>query len=269
MSDPLAGQREAGRCLVCDADVDPGEPGALVQRFAQEGLPTVHYCAEHAHRATTRPPRASRPKVVEEADPPEGQTVRVVDGELRLTPEQRKAFFAGRWPELVGTGKPPELTKLRYELSDRLALTVRVHRSRKGWRLEPTIHDDRDERYFLLASSTGLAVDERGRPLEAVPPEEDIGYTRNPKREAIVDASPAVRPDVQNVLDMRARLHDSEYDREQRAEREAERDLQRVQAEVRELAKRAVRMGVDPMVAMAPIAKAIERAQRELSEEAA
>lgn len=68
-----------------------------------------------------------------------------------------------------------------------------------------------------------------------------------------------------NVIEIGARLKAAE----RRDEKAAEEDLRRVQAEVRELAKRAQKMGVDPLHALAPVAKAIREAQDELTGEAA
>lgn len=260
---------QLGECLICGEPV-LGEPGAMVRTVGDR---REVYCAQHAHRYRKRPKRErnpARPRQVKPEEIPAGQSVAIIDGEICLTAEQRKEFFAGRWPELAGLGKPPEIVRHRYELSDRLAFTVSIpRRTRKGWRLEVTIHDDREERYFLLRTGSGLALDERGRPLDEMPPEEDIGYTRNPKREGVIDPEPGVRPDIQNVLVMRAKLQDHGYDRDHRAEQEAERHLQRAQAEVRELVKRAVHLGVDPALALARVVKAVEESHDELEDRAA
>lgn len=195
--------------------------------------------------------------------------MKITAGKIKLSADERAAFFARDWPELAGSGKPPQLTERHYALSSRLSFTVRlIHRTRKGWRLEYDVIDDREERFMLLPSATSFPTDERGQPLEGLPPEEEIGYTRNPKRRTI-DELPAVRPDVQNVIGMRSRLSDTQRRRLDDAEVEAERDLQRFQAELRELTKRAAKMGVDPLHAMAPVARAIREAQDALDEKAA
>lgn len=257
-----------GNCLICGETV-LGEPGAMVRTVGDQ---REVYCAQHAHRYRKRPKRErnpARPRQVKPEEIPAGQSVAIIDGEICLTAEQRKEFFAGRWPELAGLGKPPEIVRHRYELSDRLAFSVSIpRRTRKGWRLEVTIHDDRDERYYLLRTGSGLAVDERGRPLDEMPPEEDIGYTRNPKRKGVIDPEPGVRPDIQNVLVMRAKLQDATYDSEERQGDQVERDLRRLNDQLRDLARRAVKLGVDPTITLAPIARQID-AQHEGLDDAA
>ncbi len=191
--------------------------------------------------------------------------MKITAGKIKLSADERAAFFARDWPELAGSGKPPQLTERHYALSSRLSFTVRlIHRTRKGWRLEYDVTDDREERFHLLPTATSFPTDERGQPLEGLPPEEEIGYTRNPKRTTI-DPLCAVPPNVQNVLSMRAKLSDTQRRRDDDPEAEAERDLQRVQAEVRALAKRATRLGIDPLIALAPVARAIEQSHEELA----
>ena len=72
--------------------------------------------------------------------------MKIANGKIKLSAGERRAFFACDWPNLAGSGKPPELTQRHYTLSSRLSFTVtKVHRLPPGWRFESDVHDDREE----------------------------------------------------------------------------------------------------------------------------
>lgn len=134
-----------------------------------------------------------------------------MDKRLKLTAGQRRAFFAGEWPVLAGDGLAPVSAGYVHRLSSRLSLTVeRVHIRKGRWRLEYSVLDDRDERFYLVPMMTSLErmakapLGDDGLP-EMGPPEEDLGYTRDPRR-VRADEGPALRPDLQTVIEMRSRL---------------------------------------------------------------
>lgn len=55
--------------------------------------------------------------------------MKVENGKIKLSAKERSAFFACDWPNLAGSGKPPELLQDHYPLSSRLSFTVRrIHR---------------------------------------------------------------------------------------------------------------------------------------------
>lgn len=68
----------------------------------------------------------------------------------------------------------------------------------------------------------------------------------------------------QTVISMQAHARWTEHQREENAEQETQRDLQRVNAELRELVKRAVKMGIEPTQVIAPIAREIEAQHKDL-----
>lgn len=191
--------------------------------------------------------------------------MRVVDGKVKLSARERSAFFAGNWPELADQGKPPELTERHYALSSRLSFTVRgIHRTKKGYRLEYDVVDDREERFHLLPASASFPTDERGQPLADMPPEEEIGYTRNPKRR-VVDDLPTVRPDTQKVLAMRSRLSRAQTD--SRQEEMFERQCKNFANAIRGMGREAAKSGVDAGTLLAPLLKEYEaRLAEEMNE---
>jgi hypothetical protein len=181
--------------------------------------------------------------------------------ELRLTRQQRAAFFAGNWPRLAGKGAAPVKAGYTCQLSTRLSFEViRVHHKRGRWRLEYQVTDDRDQRYWLLPGNVSLRTDERGALMPA-PPEEDVGYTRNPKR-ARLDPLPAVPPDVHNVLRMRAKLSDIKYNEANRSRALAQQQSRQLARKLRRLQANAAKHGVD----IAPtLARMIAEAEREIA----
>lgn len=190
---------------------------------------------------------------------------------LSLTRVQRAAFFSRdktvAWPTLAGEGVPPVKVGYVHRLSSRLSFEVTKVSFKNGkWSLEYKIHDDREECFYLLPTARSVPIDERGN-VTPMAPEEEIGYSRNPKSPR-ADYLRSVPPNVQNVIDMQARLASAERRREDDPEREAKEDLRRVNAEVKELIKRAVKMGIDPSSIIAPIAREVQEQHRQLSEAA-
>jgi hypothetical protein len=185
---------------------------------------------------------------------------------VKLTGKQRDAFFAGEWPVLAGEGKPPLSRGDTHALSSRLSFEVlRVHLKRGRWRLEYRVIDDRDVRYWLLpAAASFLTDDDSGELSDLLPAEEEIGYTRSSRRRR-ADHLPTVAPRLQNVYSLRGRLNNAEHKRTTDPMAEARRDVARVAGEMRELAKRAVKMGADPMQSLGPIAREVRAQHEQLS----
>ena len=128
---------------------------------------------------------------------------------LKLTSAQRRAFFSRdrkvARPTLAGEGKCPVEVGYVHRLSSRVSFEVtKVSHKHGKWSIEYHVTDDREEWCFLLPTARTLATDRAGK-LLPMAPEEEIGYTRNPKlRHA--DEVRSVPPDVQNVIDMQAKL---------------------------------------------------------------
>lgn len=132
---------------------------------------------------------------------------------LRLTRDQRRRFFSRDknvgHPVLAGEGKVPVAAGYVHQLSPRLSFEIiRVHLKRGRWRLEYVIHDDRENPFYLLPTGRSVPLDEKGN-VTPMPPEEEIGYSRNPLAPR-ADRARSVPPDVQNVIDMQAKLHQAE-----------------------------------------------------------
>lgn len=185
---------------------------------------------------------------------------------MKLTREQRRRFFARDWPVLAGKGKPPCEVGHVQHLSPRLWFEVtKVRLIPGGWRLIYKVYDDREEPFYLMPSSTSFPTNERGQMLESLPAEEEIGYTRNPKRRTI-DPLRAVPPDVQNVIRMRARLEDAQ--RAETHEDRTKRDLRSLTAQIRETAIRMARNGVDPGPWLTDLQRQVNEQRGEVDEAA-
>lgn len=145
-------------------------------------------------------------------------------GKLRLTRAQRRGLFSRDksvpWPVLAGEGVPPVAVGYTHTLSSRLRIEVtKVNRRRNRWTLEYLVHDDRETGFYLLPAARSLPVDEKGN-VTPMPPEEEIGYSKNPKAPR-ADRARTVPTSVQNVIDMQGRLHQAERPASQ-AERNAQ-----------------------------------------------
>lgn len=203
----------------------------------------------------------------------------------RVHPFERKRIVDGDWSPIVREVKPDFTEGQEFVLSwsrasrqamyddcgnltgevvciPRLPLfviTIRdVKRHRLGhFRVRYDIVDKRDP--SLLMRRTPPALRE-GEYTEAS--EEEIrqaaiesAYTSNPKQS--VEGFQVVPPDWQNRFSVQATSRFAEHKREQRAEQANAADLRRINAELRELAKRAAKMGIDPVQVLAPVAREI------------
>lgn len=118
---------------------------------------------------------------------------------LRLTREQRAAFFDGAWPRLKGEGTFPGEEGQVVRLSSRLAFRIEEVRTPAsgGWSLSYTVLDQRPDRDRYLGPapvvSEGEALTKRWHP------DEELGYTGNPKT-ALADAGTCVDPDYLELL---------------------------------------------------------------------
>ena len=187
-------------------------------------------------------------------------------GKITLSARERMAFFARDWPELAGSGKPPpDLEGVSYALSSRLSFIVdKVHRTKKGWRLDYSVLDDREDRYFLLPSAANLEVDGETGQIAHLPAEEEIGYTKNPTRRR-ADPLPAVAPNVQKVFDMRSRLQAAQAVDEdvERAELRNRQQVRAINRALTEYVVWAARNGVSA----APVFAQMDKLIRGLEEE--
>ena len=176
---------------------------------------------------------------------------------LKLTRAQRSSLFAGDWPRISGEGEAPVAPGDVHQVSRRLAIEIlRIRKPKKGgWSVEYRVIDHRDHEPYLLPTARSLRLDnEKGEPVPMTK-EEELGYTHDPRRG--ISAGRAVPSKYQNVLSMQGHSRHAEHKRAERAEEETREDLRRLNCEIRELAKRAAKMGVDPTQVLAPIAREI------------
>lgn len=158
---------------------------------------------------------------------------------LRLTDTQRRQIQRGNFPFLAL--EEDEAKALEpHEIKITAQLLVKVERARKdkkaGWYAEYTVRDDRPR--FMR----------RGQ-----------GYTHSLALAVAEEDTEAVPEEYQRELTNLANRRQAEFDRENRIEELARQDMQRLNSEIRELTKRAIKMGVDPAIALAPIVRAVEQ----------
>lgn len=177
---------------------------------------------------------------------------------LRLTRDQRSRFFSRdknvARPVLAGEGKVPVPVGYVHQLSPRLSFeVVRVHLKRGKWRLEYVIHDDRENPFYLLPTGRSVPLDEKGN-VTPMPAEEEIGYSRNPLAPR-ADRARSVPPDVQNVIDMQAKLHRAERPQSTSELRSQERSIRaRLHEAMKDLspsAQAALLAGIERQIAEA------------------
>lgn len=200
---------------------------------------------------------------------------------FKLTPAQRQQIKAGEYPHLALSVEEaeelePDTITLR---RDQLWVEIRgaAKDKRKRWHVDYRVHDHRPR--FLRRSPHGVdfaairsSYDSIGVPRAvteqtAAEAEEASHYTTSPAQ-ADTDAGEAVPREYQDELTKRANRRFAELERDEREEQVRQRDLQRVNAEVRELVKRAVKMGVDPAIVLAPIERELRAQHDDLSKAA-
>lgn len=191
----------------------------------------------------------------------------------RLTRDFRAKVLACQRPGLIWPGEqdcPVEPGEV-LEVGSGVTITVyKIKRTKGGdHRGYYTVDDDRP----ALPRRTPQMfeppeTDEYGDPIK--PTKEAIeaatidgNYTQDPNQ-AVTGVGPEVDIEYRRVLGVKKRVRESERKRKEQPVTEADADLQRLNAETRELAKRAVKLGLDPTIALAPIAKAIKDAHAEL-----
>lgn len=193
-----------------------------------------------------------------------------------VTRDFRERVLAGERPGLIFDGNedcPLEVGQL-VELTSNVSIAVtRITKTKGGdHRCRYTVQDFRE------------TLMRRTPPMYEPPETDEFGYPIKPTKEAIAAASidgnytqdpsqavPAGAPEVdieyRRVLGTRARTRSAERKRKEQPMQEGDEDVRRLTSEMRELAKRAVKMGVDPAVALAPIARQIEQAHAEVGQE--
>lgn len=221
---------------------------------------------------------------------PDEETVEVVERLVRrdhFRPETPAAVVSETFKERLLAGERPGLTWSGYEdppvepgtkiaLTDSVTITVfKITRTKKGeHRGHYTVDDDRPALPRRVPAMyrppefdhLGLPIPHTKESIAAATI--DGNYTQDPSQ-AVPGVAPEVDVEYRRVLGVRRRMKHSEAAREADPMKEAERDAERLNRELKELAKRAVKMGLDPVERIAPIQRAIEEAHAGLSEDKA
>jgi hypothetical protein len=191
--------------------------------------------------------------------------------------EAKARILAGERPGLVWDGEtdPP------VEVGDEIAI------NRNVWitilRLTKTKGGDHRARYLvsdwrptiprhLPRLREAPELDRYGRPI---PPSKEAteaatldGNYCETTHQAVPEIAEEVDVKYRRGLGVSAKVREARRKRMEKPEKEAARDLAPLVAEMREIGKRAVKLGLDPAPFVAPIARQIEEAHRELSAKA-
>lgn len=94
------------------------------------------------------------------------------------------------------------------------------------------------------------------------------GHTHTVELAVAREDEDVVPEEYQLQLTMEAHRRQESFDRANRADELAARDVQRLNAEIRELVRRAMKMGIDPAVALAPVLSTVKRQHASLRDAA-
>jgi len=190
-----------------------------------------------------------------------------------LTTTFRTRVLAGERPGLIFPGDedcPLELGQ-EIELTPNVSIAInRITKTKGGdHRCRYTILD---QRATLPRRTPGMfeppETDEEGFPIphtkEAIAAATVDGNYCQGSSQAVPDIGEEVGIAYQRVLGTKSRAKTAERNKEEQPMQEGEEDIRRLTSEMRELAKRAVKMGVDPALALAPIAGEIKKAHSEI-----
>lgn len=229
-------------CLICNAEVDPQEPGALVRRFASEQLGDAYYCPAHAHRAAERSPRRRL---------------------FRLTAGERTAIFAGEHPRIERDPGKPELDVGDiHDLSASVWIAItRKGKNRKGMvQYRYTVHDQRLDRPHLLRQSPPAHRSENEKEVQVLDiasealAAEESAYTSSTTN--AVPAEPEAVSDMQRrALAMSARLRRAHG---QSPEQAFEGQVKSFSEAIRGIGRQATQAGIDAGALLAPLLREYE-----------
>jgi hypothetical protein len=185
----------------------------------------------------------------------------------------RARVLAGERPGLVFPGEED----CPVEGGDEIALTPNV--AIAITRVTKTKGGDHRGRYDIIDMRATLPrrtpkmfeppeTDENGDPIkhskEAIAAATVDGNYCQGSAQAVPDIAEEVGIDYRRELGVKSRAKDAEQKRKEQPMTEAEKDLQALNRETKELARRAVKMGIDPMIALAPVTRALAEAHASL-----
>lgn len=193
-----------------------------------------------------------------------------------LTQEFERKIRACEHPGLVypGDTEPPVEAGQVINIGSNIELVILRLRKTKGGdhRVYYAVHDYRPtlirrtppmyEPPETDAEGFPLAHDQAAIAAASI----DGNYTQD-RAQAVPESASEVDIEFRRLLSAKKRVSEAEIKREEQPMTEAEKDLQRLNTETKELARRAVRMGVSPAIALAPVARALQEAHANLSPE--
>lgn len=185
---------------------------------------------------------------------------------MSLTPKEQRAILDGDYPSLIGLERFEVGQTL--EVTSRVSVRIEKRNLRKGkvqWDYTVVDHRDRVLRFRPPARGKQVQAEDLSA-TEITKASEQSAYDGNPRDP--MDAGVCVPAEVQNVFSQTARARWAMHQRDEHSEQETQRDLQRVNAELRELVKRAVKMGIAPTEVIAPVAREIDAQHRGLKKAA-
>lgn len=222
------------------------------------------------------------PVLVKRPDPVTGELVEEVrpaasfrkeQQPLPISDEVRLGILAGEQPGITwAEDEEPslELGQL-VQLSSRISFVVtRMTKTKSGGRrAHYLVIDDRPtipRRVPLMFELP--ALDEYGDPIqpskEAIEAAAIDGNYCQSNSLAVPDIAEEVDINYRRSLGVSARARVARRKRMDDPQKEAERDVEALSREMRELGKRAAKMGIDVSLVLAPIAKQIEEAHRDI-----
>lgn len=219
-------------------------------------------CIEHIDRRWAEGQRAAKVHQWERSV--------ILAGDLSpIVRELKPAFTEGQefvlsWTRRSRTALYDNLGRLTGEVvvAERLPLcviTIRdVKRHRLGYyRVRFDVLDRREIKRLVRRKPPALREGEYSEASEEEIAEAAVesAYTSNPKQ--ALDYLEAVPAEWDNTFALQATSRFAEHRRRDAAEEESARDLQRLNSELKELAKRASKMGLDPVQVLAPVAREI------------
>lgn len=192
-----------------------------------------------------------------------------------ISPDIQREILAGEKPKLTWPGDEPCPVEGGQEirLTPRVAVLVdRIDRTRKG--LHSARYRVLDERPTLPRRVPGMfeppELDQDGFPVphtkEAIAAATiDGNYTQSPEQ-AVSGTADEVDIEYRAILGVKSRVKRVEGESE---DEQATKLAKAVNSETQELAKRAARLGIDPTVALAPIARIVAEAHAQMGNEKA
>ena len=191
-----------------------------------------------------------------------------------ITRAFRERVMAGQYPGLVFPGAedcPVEVGE-EIELTSNVSIMVIRLKKTKGGD-HRALYRVSDFRPALMRRTPKMheppETDEHGHPIPHTRAAIDAArvdgnYTQD-AGQSVPDSAPEVGVEYQRVLGVRKRAKQAERKREENPKADALEAAKALSTETRELAKRLARSGVDPTLALVPVAQAIAKAHADIS----